>query len=87
VLRALGVNRVRLLTNNVGKVAGLRDNGIDVAQRIPLITTPSADNLRYLWTKQMRMDHDLVHDQISNRGQGWVARTVPGVRRNAVGEA
>jgi 3,4-dihydroxy 2-butanone 4-phosphate synthase/GTP cyclohydrolase II len=68
VLRALGVNRVRLLTNNVGKVAGLRDNGIDVAQRIPLITTPSADNLRYLWTKQTRMDHDLVHNQISNHG-------------------
>jgi 3,4-dihydroxy 2-butanone 4-phosphate synthase/GTP cyclohydrolase II len=61
VLRTLGVGQVRLLTNNVGKVAGLRDNGIDVTQRIPLITNPSADNLRYLWTKQTRMDHHLNH--------------------------
>jgi len=35
----------------------LRDNGIDVTERIPLITTPSSDNLHYLWTKQTRMGH------------------------------
>ena len=57
VLRTLGLGRVRLLTNNARKVAGLRDNGIDVTERIPLITTPSSDNLHYLWTKQTRMGH------------------------------
>jgi 3,4-dihydroxy 2-butanone 4-phosphate synthase/GTP cyclohydrolase II len=72
VLRALGVNQVRLLTNNAGKVTGLRDNGIDVIQRIPLITTPSADNLRYLWTKQTRMDHHLDRsvDELAERVVG-----------------
>ena len=59
VLLQLGVTRVRLLTNNTGKVAGLRNNGIEVTERIPLITTPSADNLHYLWTKQTRMSHQL----------------------------
>lgn len=59
VLRELGINDVRLLTNNVEKVSGLRENGIAVTQRIPLISTPSAANLRYLWTKQNRMGHQL----------------------------
>jgi len=59
VLRTLGLGRVRLLTNNARKVTGLRDNGIDVTERIPLITTPSSDNLHYLWTKQARMGHAL----------------------------
>ena len=58
VLRTLGLGRVRLLTNNARKVTGLRDNGIDVTERIPLITTPSSDNLQYLWTKQTRMGHE-----------------------------
>jgi 3,4-dihydroxy 2-butanone 4-phosphate synthase/GTP cyclohydrolase II len=49
-----------LLTNNNAKVAGLRDNGIDVAARIPLVCTPSAENLRYLWTKETRMGHQLT---------------------------
>ncbi len=59
VLRELGIGEVRLLTNNEEKVAGLRQNGIAVSQRIPLISTPSAANLRYLWTKQNRMGHQL----------------------------
>jgi 3,4-dihydroxy 2-butanone 4-phosphate synthase/GTP cyclohydrolase II len=63
VLRTLGLGRVRLLTNNARKVTGLRDNGIDVTERIPLITTPSSDNLHYLWTKQTRMGHALGAQQ------------------------
>jgi 3,4-dihydroxy 2-butanone 4-phosphate synthase/GTP cyclohydrolase II len=38
-------------------MTGLREHGVDVTERIPLITTPSADNLHYLWTKQTRMGH------------------------------
>jgi 3,4-dihydroxy 2-butanone 4-phosphate synthase/GTP cyclohydrolase II len=59
VLRELGIVRVRLLTNNVEKVAGLRDHGIEVALRIPLISTPSPTNLHYLTTKHNRMGHQL----------------------------
>jgi 3,4-dihydroxy 2-butanone 4-phosphate synthase / GTP cyclohydrolase II len=62
VLKTLGIERIRLLTNNAVKVTGMRDNGIDVVERVPLITTPSADNLRYLWTKQARMGHQLDSD-------------------------
>ncbi len=59
VLRELGVTSVRLLTNNLDKVAGLRDHGITVTRRIPLVSAPSPVNLRYLTTKQNRMGHAL----------------------------
>jgi 3,4-dihydroxy 2-butanone 4-phosphate synthase / GTP cyclohydrolase II len=59
VLRTVGLGRVRLLTNNTRKVTGLQDNGIDVTERLPLLTTPSSQNLHYLWTKQTRMGHVL----------------------------
>jgi 3,4-dihydroxy 2-butanone 4-phosphate synthase / GTP cyclohydrolase II len=62
VVQALDMTRIRLLTNNLGKVAGLRERGIEVTEHIPLITTPSADNLRYLWTKQTRMGHLTTHE-------------------------
>jgi 3,4-dihydroxy 2-butanone 4-phosphate synthase/GTP cyclohydrolase II len=65
VIKELNMTRIRLLTNNLGKVAGLRGRGIDITEHIPLITTPSADNLHYLWTKQTRMGHLTAH-QASN---------------------
>jgi hypothetical protein len=82
VLQILGVQRVRLLTNNVEKVAGLQKHGIDVTQRIPLITTPSADNLRYLWTKQTRMDHHLDHTLIDGGQRMLAAPNTFGFRSN-----
>lgn len=59
VLRLLGVRRVRLLTNNARKVAGLTAAGIAVEQRIPLCTVPYSSNLRYLDTKRTRLGHAL----------------------------
>jgi 3,4-dihydroxy 2-butanone 4-phosphate synthase/GTP cyclohydrolase II len=67
VVKALGMTRIRLLTNNLGKVTGLRGRGIDVTEHIPLITTPSADNLHYLWTKQTRMGHLTNHEALDFR--------------------
>jgi 3,4-dihydroxy-2-butanone 4-phosphate synthase/GTP cyclohydrolase II len=58
LLRELGVARAILLTNNPDKVAALRAAGIDVEPR-RLQTTPLADNVRYLRTKQARLGHDL----------------------------
>jgi 3,4-dihydroxy 2-butanone 4-phosphate synthase/GTP cyclohydrolase II len=57
VLQALGVRSVRLLTNNPGKVEGLRRNGVDVEEVVPLATAPHARNLRYLRTKRDRFGH------------------------------
>ena len=58
-LRDLGVTRVRLLTNNPAKVTAMTDLGIEVAERVPVPSRVTDDNLRYLTTKRDRMGHDL----------------------------
>ena len=56
ILADLGLERVRLMTNNPGKVAALEANGIRV-ERIPLLTLPNPVNLSYLETKAARLGH------------------------------
>jgi 3,4-dihydroxy 2-butanone 4-phosphate synthase/GTP cyclohydrolase II len=57
MLHALGVQQVRLLTNNPGKCSALVAHGLEVVERVPLLTVPTLDNLRYLRTKQTRLGH------------------------------
>jgi 3,4-dihydroxy 2-butanone 4-phosphate synthase/GTP cyclohydrolase II len=57
VLRALGVDRCRLLTNNPAKCQSLTAHGIDVVERVPLLISPNPDNASYLRTKQERLGH------------------------------
>lgn len=57
MLGDLGVRRVRVLTNNPLKVAGLRRHGIEVIERVPLLIPPNPTNLRYLRTKRQKMGH------------------------------
>ncbi len=59
ILRDLGVRRVRLLTNNPHKIAGLQSYGIEVAERLPLEATPHVGNIEYLRTKQEKLGHYL----------------------------
>ncbi|MEN3285005.1 MAG: 3,4-dihydroxy 2-butanone 4-phosphate synthase / cyclohydrolase [Solirubrobacteraceae bacterium] len=59
ILADLGVSEMRLLTNNPAKRAGLEGYGLVVRERVPLVTKPVAENVRYLETKQRRMGHDL----------------------------
>jgi 3,4-dihydroxy 2-butanone 4-phosphate synthase/GTP cyclohydrolase II len=59
ILTDLGVRRMRLLTNNPAKRAGLEGYGLEVVERVPLLTKPTAENVAYLRTKQQRMGHAL----------------------------
>ena len=59
VLVDLGVQSMRLLSNNPAKRAGLEGWGLRVVGRVPLPTHSNPDNLRYLLTKRDRMGHDL----------------------------
>jgi GTP cyclohydrolase II len=59
MLRDLGFLRVRLLTNNPGKVAGLESYGIEVAGREPLMIAANGTNDDYLRTKALRFGHFL----------------------------
>jgi GTP cyclohydrolase II len=60
MLGALGMNRVRLLTNNPDKVAQLREYGIDVVDAIPTGVHRTAENARYLEAKALRQGHTIA---------------------------
>lgn len=59
ILRDLGVNRIRLLTNNPAKQDGLHRHGIEVTERVPLIVGANGHNNFYLQTKREKMGHSL----------------------------
>ncbi|MER7449179.1 bifunctional 3,4-dihydroxy-2-butanone-4-phosphate synthase/GTP cyclohydrolase II [Nocardia beijingensis] len=59
IMDDLGVRSVRLLSNNPAKQAGLTEYGIAVERRIPLQTSPTEHNVRYLRAKRDRMRHQL----------------------------
>jgi 3,4-dihydroxy 2-butanone 4-phosphate synthase/GTP cyclohydrolase II len=57
ILADLGLTSMRLLTNNPAKRAGLEGYGLSIVERVPLQTTPTEENRRYLATKAARMGH------------------------------
>jgi GTP cyclohydrolase II len=57
ILRDLGLQSIRLLTNNPSKIEGLRDLGIDVIDRVPVQIPANEQNIGYLTTKVQRMRH------------------------------
>jgi 3,4-dihydroxy 2-butanone 4-phosphate synthase/GTP cyclohydrolase II len=57
ILRYLGVRKMRLLTNNPKKIAGLAGYGLEVVDQLPLSTPPNPSNSRYLRTKREKLGH------------------------------
>jgi 3,4-dihydroxy 2-butanone 4-phosphate synthase/GTP cyclohydrolase II len=57
ILADLGVRRLRLMTNNPAKYTGLQGYDLDIVERVPMPSVPTAENLRYLLTKSERMGH------------------------------
>lgn len=62
MLAHVGVNAVKLITNNPNKVAYLTQHGIDVVERVPLLVGVNDMNAEYLATKRDRMGHLLDKD-------------------------
>ncbi len=58
ILRDLGIESMRLLTNNPEKETQLRDAGLTI-ETVPLITDRTVNNSRYLETKRVRLGHRL----------------------------
>jgi 3,4-dihydroxy 2-butanone 4-phosphate synthase/GTP cyclohydrolase II len=57
ILVDIGVRKMRLITNNPAKRAGLEAYGLEVVERVAIETTPNPHNVRYLDTKRRRMGH------------------------------
>ncbi len=63
ILAALGVRKMRLMTNNPKKIIGLEGYGLKVTDRVPIETEPRPENLKYLVTKCQKLGHLLNIDQ------------------------
>ena len=57
ILKALGVTKVRLLSNNPDKVEALESSGVHVVERVPCEVTPSPHAEEYLRTKKEKLGH------------------------------
>jgi len=57
ILVDLGVTTMRLMTNNPAKYGGLEGFGLDIVERVPIESSPTAENIEYLRTKRSRMGH------------------------------
>jgi 3,4-dihydroxy 2-butanone 4-phosphate synthase/GTP cyclohydrolase II len=62
ILVALGLRKIRLITNNPRKFVGLSGYGLEIVERVPLEIEPNSCNLDYLRTKKEKLGHilDLV---------------------------
>ena len=61
ILVALGVTKMRLMTNNPKKIIGLEGYGLEVTERIPIEMDACEVNLGYLQTKKDKMGHMFEH--------------------------
>ncbi len=59
ILRAIGIKKMRLMTNNPVKRVGLEAYGLEITENVPIEVKPNVYNLRYMRTKKERMGHDL----------------------------
>jgi GTP cyclohydrolase II len=57
LLHELGISRIRLLTNNPQKISALKQHGIEVVGRLPLVASTNMHNERYLRAKRERSGH------------------------------
>ena len=63
ILADLGVQKMRLMTNNPQKVRGLDGHGLEIVERVPLQTEPNPFNRRYLQTKRSKLGHLLLDEE------------------------
>jgi 3,4-dihydroxy 2-butanone 4-phosphate synthase / GTP cyclohydrolase II len=59
ILVALGVKKIRLMTNNPRKFVGLAGYGLEIIDRVPVEVPPNRENLKYLKTKKEKLGHIL----------------------------
>lgn len=62
ILRAIGVSRMKLMSNNPTKRVGLQGYGLEIVETVPIQVEPNEYNRNYLQTKRTRMGHNLNYD-------------------------
>lgn len=60
ILRYLGITKLRLLSNNPKKRAGLLGYGLEIVETLPIEVTPNPHNEKYLLTKRDKLGHEIL---------------------------
>jgi 3,4-dihydroxy 2-butanone 4-phosphate synthase/GTP cyclohydrolase II len=71
MLNDLSVKKIRLITNNPRKIAGLKGYGIEVVDRVPLLIEANDYNSTYLATKATKLGHMLLQTYLITVGLHW----------------
>jgi 3,4-dihydroxy 2-butanone 4-phosphate synthase / GTP cyclohydrolase II len=71
ILNDLGISKIRLITNNPRKIAGLKGYGIEIAARVPLFIEVNDFNTFYLSTKAEKLGHMLLQTYLLTVAVQW----------------
>ena len=63
ILRSLGISKMRLMSNNPRKRAGLLGYGLEVVDTVPIEIVPNPHNKKYLFTKRDKLGHEILSGQ------------------------
>ena len=61
ILRAIGVTKMKLITNNPRKRAGILGYGLEVTETLPIEVKPNVHNKKYLFTKRDKLGHEILN--------------------------
>ena len=71
ILNDLGVKKIRLITNNPRKIAGLKGYGLEIVDRVPLLIEANDYNSEYLATKAKKLGHLLLQTYVITIAVTW----------------
>jgi 3,4-dihydroxy 2-butanone 4-phosphate synthase/GTP cyclohydrolase II len=60
ILRSLGISKLRLISNNPKKRAGLSGYGLEIIETVPIEVDPNPHNEKYLQTKRDKLGHEIL---------------------------
>ena len=63
ILRHLGISKMKLITNNPRKRAGMLGYGLEVTETVAIEIEPNPHNAKYLFTKRDKLGHDILGDR------------------------
>ncbi|MBS1927229.1 MAG: bifunctional 3,4-dihydroxy-2-butanone-4-phosphate synthase/GTP cyclohydrolase II [Chitinophagaceae bacterium] len=61
ILRELGITKMRLMSNNPKKRAGLHGYGLEITETVPIEIKPNKHNEKYLYTKRDKLGHEILN--------------------------
>lgn len=61
ILRKLGISKLKLMSNNPKKRAGLLGYGLEIVETVPIEMKPNAHNKKYLFTKRDKLGHEILN--------------------------